>query len=92
MASSCQNGRHQNNKFVEEESDDFTCLICQCVATDPQQLTCDCGRIYCKVCVDQHFAYFNSCPQCRQPAQAFPDARSVYILILVYSPVIANTV
>ena len=63
-------------KCVGELPDDLICLICHCVAEEPQQLTCDCGRLYCKVCLDQHFAHSNSCPQCRQSVKGFPDARS----------------
>ena len=66
----------QTCKSVQELFQDFTCLICHCVAEEPQQLTCECGRLYCKACLDLHFAYSNYCPQCRKYVQSFPDARS----------------
>ena len=76
----CMMASEQTCQLVEEPYQDFTCLICHCVAEEPHQLTCECGKLYCKVCLDQHFTYFNYCPQCRKPVQKFPDARSTWVI------------
>jgi hypothetical protein len=38
-----------DHQFVEPPSNDLLCLICLCVARDPQQINC-CGKVLCKGC------------------------------------------
>ena len=34
------------------------------------------GKIYCKVCLDEHNKHFRSCPNCKERGQDFPDFKS----------------
>ncbi len=64
-------------KFVEEPSDDLKCLICLCVARDPQQHgDGGCGKIYCKSCIDKHKKTNDKCPNCQKVITTFKDERS----------------
>ncbi len=54
-------------QFVEKPSDDLKCLICLCVARDPQQHGGGgCGKIYCTSCIDQYKETNDKCPNCRE--------------------------
>ena len=46
------------------------CLICLCVARDPQQINC-CGKLLCKGCLEKHKECSDDCPQCRSPSILF---------------------
>ncbi|XP_064398235.1 TNF receptor-associated factor 4-like [Halichondria panicea] len=64
-------------QFVEEPSDNLKCLICLCVARDPQQHgNGGCGKIYCKSCIDQYMMINDKCPNCRKVITTFKDERS----------------
>ncbi len=67
-------------QFVEEPSDDLKCLICLCVARDPQQHgEGGCGKIYCKSCIDKYKTKNRDCPSCRIDITTFKDVRSEFI-------------
>ena len=70
-------------EFVGKQSEDFWCLVCKCVARNPQQVNC-CGKIICKTCLDQ-FKQTNSqhdkCPHCRKVLSSFEDKRSCQAII-----------
>ena len=53
MASNKEDLRGYDHQFVEKYSDGLLCLICLCVARDPQQLSC-CGKLLCKGCLQEH--------------------------------------
>lgn len=61
-------------KFVETPPDKLMCQICLLVAHTPHQVTC-CGRVYCKTCLDKHKRLSNTCPNCRNTGQNWPDIR-----------------
>ncbi|XP_064398220.1 TNF receptor-associated factor 5-like [Halichondria panicea] len=64
-------------QFVEEPSDDLKCLICLCVARDPQQHgDGGCGKIFCTSCIDQYKTKNTDCPNCRKVMTTFKDERS----------------
>ncbi len=65
-------------QFVEEEaSDDLKCLICLCVARDPQQHgDGGCGKIFCRSCIDKYKKNDDKCPNCRKVITTFKDERS----------------
>ncbi len=63
--------------FVEEPSDDLKCLICLCVARDPQQHgDGGCGKIFCTSCIDKYKKNDDKCPNCRKVITTFKDERS----------------
>ena len=64
-----------DHQFIDQPPDDLLCLICLSAARDPQQLTC-CGKVLCKVCLEDLKKHSNDCPQCRKPIVSFPDTRS----------------
>ena len=53
MAVSSEELNGYDHEFVDLPPDDLFCLICLCVARDPQQINC-CGKVLCKVCLDDH--------------------------------------
>ncbi len=67
-------------QWVEAPSDDLKCLICLCVARNPQQHPGDdrspCGKVFCLDCITKHQRRKTTCPNCRQNLSLFPDARS----------------
>ncbi len=64
-------------QFIEEPSDDLKCLICLCVARDPQQHgDGGCGKIFCTNCIKRHKKIDDKCPNCRIVMNTFRDARS----------------
>ena len=76
MASSnAQNLKGYDHQFVDPPPDDLHCLICLSVARDPHQINC-CGKVLCRVCLDEHKRYSNDCPQCRMEINSFADKRS----------------
>lgn len=62
--------------FVGEIPHDLVCAICLLPARDPQQTTCDCGRIYCTVCLTTLRTISGRCPTCRQTLETFLDRAS----------------
>ena len=66
--------------FVTEPADALKCLICHEVAGDPQQHD-QCGRIYCKKCLDEYGRH-KPCPFCRKNRpQYFKDSKSESLLL-----------
>ncbi len=66
-------------QFVEDPSDDLKCLICLCVARDPQQHgDGGCGKIFCMSCIDKYKKNDDKCPNCRKVIATFKDERSKY--------------
>ncbi len=62
--------------FVKEPPDSLKCLICMMVVSDPWQHG-DCGRVYCKVCLDEFRKVKDICPNCRAKSPVlFKDGRS----------------
>ena len=70
----CKTGGYEC-RFVETPPDKLVCKICHLVAGNPHKVTC-CGKIYCKVCLDDHNKHFRSCPNCKERGQDFPDFKS----------------
>ena len=68
-----------DHQFVEPPPDDLLCLICLCVARDPQQINC-CGKVLCKGCLEEHKKNSTVCPQCRKDINNFADKRSKYTI------------
>ena len=66
-----------DHQFLDPPPDELLCLICTLVARDPQQTIC-CGKVYCKVCVDELAEHSDKCPQCREEINCFPDKRSKF--------------
>ncbi len=75
MAASVGDLKGYDHQFVEPPSNDLLCLICLCVARDPQQINC-CGKLLCKGCLEEHKECSGDCPQCRKPINTFSDKRS----------------
>jgi TNF receptor-associated factor 4 len=75
MASNIQDLRGYDHQFVEKYSDGLICLICLCVARDPQQITC-CGKLLCKACLEEYKKGSNNCPQCGVHISTFDDKKS----------------
>ena len=62
-------------KFLSEPDDALKCLICLDVADEPWQHV-DCGRLFCKECLDKH-GRNKPCPNCRiDKPQYFLDSKS----------------
>ena len=78
MAASAEENKGYDHQFVEPPPDDLLCLICLCVARDPQQINC-CGKVLCKGCLIEHRKHSDDCPQCREPINSFPDKRSKFL-------------
>ena len=69
-------------KFVDVPSDDLKCLICLCVARDPQQHgDGGCGKIFCTSCINKHKRTNDKCPNCRKVITTFKDERSKWMNI-----------
>ena len=67
--------------FVDEPPDSLKCLICMLVVKEPWQHG-DCGRVYCKVCIQGFIKVKNMCPNCRQKKPSlFKDGRSESVYI-----------
>ena len=73
-------------KFEEIEDEDLVCPVCQLVCRDPQQSEC-CGKVFCKVCVDNLVLSSPSelcCPNCREKSISFfadkRTSRSIFSL------------
>ena len=66
-----------DHQFVNPPPDELLCLICTLLAREPQQTTC-CGKVYCKVCIEELVKHTNKCPQCREEINCFPDKRSKF--------------
>jgi hypothetical protein len=79
MAANVGNLKGYDHQFVDPPSNDLLCLICLCVARDPQQINC-CGKVFCKECLEEHKKHSNNCPQCREHIVSFADKRSKYII------------
>ena len=75
MAASVGDLKGYDQEFLEPPPDDLLCLICLCVARDPQQISC-CGKVFCKICLEEHKEHSSDCPQCRKHIVSFPDKRS----------------
>jgi hypothetical protein len=80
MASSTEALRGYDHQFMEKYSDDLICLICLCVARDPQQISC-CGKLFCRVCLEEHKKGSSDCPQCRVNISSFADKKSTTLMI-----------
>ena len=90
MAASVEDLKGYDHQFVEPPPDDLLCLICLCVARDPQQINC-CGKLLCKGCLEKHKECSDDCPQCRKPINTFSDKRSKFFTTtLVENYVIHN--
>ena len=84
MAANFQDMKGYDHEFVDPPPDDLLCLICLCLARDPQQINC-CGKVLCKSCLETHEKRFSStCPQCRKPIKTFGDKRSKYFHMCPY--------
>ena len=62
--------------FVGDVPHDLICAICLLPARDPQQTTCECGKIYCTVCLNTLRTISGRCPTCRQTLETFLDRAS----------------
>ena len=64
-----------DKNFVSEPPDDLMCLICHTVAREPQQTECDCGKLFCKTCLEGLSQSYNGdkCPTCRGRIRSFSD-------------------
>ena len=70
-------------EFVEKQSEDYSCLVCKCVARNPQQVNC-CGKIICENCLErckQTNSHHDKCPHCQQELTSFKDTRSHQVII-----------
>ncbi len=71
-------------KFIKEPPDDLKCLICLCVARDPQQHgDGGCGKIFCTNCISRYKRTKNKCPYCRRNITTFKDERSKPLLLSI---------
>ncbi len=70
MASKLTGVNGYDLQWVEDPPDDLKCLICLCVARDPQQHPGDdtnqCGKIFCDYCITKLLRSKTTCPNCRQ--------------------------
>ena len=73
MASEETSGEYEH-KFVDIP-DDLICVVCQFVAREPHQVDC-CGKIFCKLCIENVKKRLGKCPNCRGTANSFVDRRS----------------
>jgi TNF receptor-associated factor 4 len=78
MAANIGDLQGYDHQFVEPPPDDLLCLICLCVARDPQQIKC-CGKVLCKGCLEKRKKQSNNCPQCRKHIVSFADKRGKHI-------------
>ena len=74
MAANSQDIKGYDHEFVDPPPSDLLCLICLCVARNPQQVNC-CGKVLCKVCLDEYKKSYSVCPQCRTSINSFADKR-----------------
>ena len=75
MAASAEELKGYDHQFVKTPPNDLLCLICLCVARDPQQITC-CGKVLCRGCLKEHKKRSNNCPQCGKYIHTSADKRS----------------
>lgn len=54
-----------NLEFVEMIPPEVICLICSFVVRRPHRMNC-CGKVYCKVCLDNLTKKSNRCPNCQE--------------------------
>lgn len=65
--------------FVSEPPDSLKCLICMLVVNEPWQHG-ECGRVYCKVCIEEYKKVKDTCPNCRKKNPTlFRDGRSEFV-------------
>ena len=62
-------------KFVSEPDDALKCLICHELARDPLQHE-DCGKLFCKECLEEYYGRNRPCPNCRTSSQYYKDNKS----------------
>ncbi len=75
MASKAPNLGGHDCDFVQDPPDSLKCLICMLVVNEPWQHG-ECGRVYCKVCIEEFRKVKNICPNCRQRKPSlFKDGR-----------------
>ncbi len=73
-----------DHDWVEAPPDDLKCLICLCVARDPQQHpgdhSNDCGKIFCRECITESRKNSTKCPNCCKilGKALFRDTKSTY--------------
>ena len=80
MAASAGDLKGYDHQFLEPPRDDLLCMICLCVARDPQQINC-CGKVFCKICLEVHKKHSTLCPQCRKHIVSFADKRGKHHII-----------
>ena len=85
MTASVGDLKGYDHQFLEPPPDGLLCLICLCVARDPQQINC-CGKVFCKGCLEVHKKHSTVCPQCRKDIVSFADKRGKHQKILYTSP------
>src|SRR5690349_19494950 len=56
-------GGYNSKLFINEIEDVLECSICTDIAREPISLSCKCGRIYCKSCLN--LMKSSICPICR---------------------------
>ena len=67
--------------FVTDPPDSLKCLICMLVVKEPWQHG-ECGRVYCKICIEGYAKVKSTCPNCRQKKPSlFRDGRSKYCTV-----------
>ena len=57
-------------------AEDLICPLCHSLAQNPQQTTCNCSHLYCKMCFEQQKQNSRLCPNCKCELCAFPDRLS----------------
>ena len=73
-------------KWVTAPPDELLCLICLCVARDPQQHgNGGCGKVFCHGCVTEHLKRYKNCPNCTKKLTTFKDERSKNEQLYYYS-------
>lgn len=76
MASKTPHLGGQDFDFIEEPPDSLKCLICMMVVKEPWQHG-ECGRVYCRICIQEYKKVKDTCPNCRQENPSlFKDGRS----------------
>ena len=83
MMAASEESKGYDHQFVEPPPNDLLCLICLCVARDPQQINC-CGKVLCKGCLEEHKKLSIYCPLCRKPITSFADKRSKIVFPELY--------
>ncbi len=60
-------GGGYNLEFVEMLPPEVICLICSFVVRKPHRMKC-CGKVYCKICLDNLTKKSDRCPNCQEGA------------------------